>query len=72
MPRLPRGSLSRIFLGRKMAGRVERPPDSRIWPLHLDHALPGRGFHGKTGKRLPGGPPQNILSLVIVPPVLSS
>jgi hypothetical protein len=55
-----------------MAGRVERPPDSRVWPLHLDYARPARGFHGKTGKRLPGGSSQNILSLVIVPPVLSS
>lgn len=72
MPRLARDRLSRIFLGRKMAGRVERPQDSRVWPLHLDYAKPGRGFHGKTRKRLPVGSPKNILGIVIVPPVLPS
>ncbi len=72
MPRLLRDSFSRIFLGRKMAGRVERLQDSRVWPLHLDYARPGRGFHGKSRKRLPVGSPQIILGLVIVPSVLSS
>lgn len=72
MPRLPRDSLSRISIGRKMAGRVERPQDSRVWPLHLDYAKPGRCFHGKTRKRLPIDSSKNILGIVIVPPVLSS
>jgi hypothetical protein len=72
MPRLWRDSLFRVFLGRKMAGRVARLQDSRAWPLHLDYAKPGRGFHGRTRTSLPLASPQNIPGLVIVPPLLSS
>jgi hypothetical protein len=72
MPILLRDRLSRIFLGRRMAGRLESPQPSRVWPLHLDYAKPGRVFYRKTRKRLPVAAPQTILGLVILPSVVSS
>jgi hypothetical protein len=72
MPSLLRDRLARIFFSRKIPGRLARPPESRLWPLHLDYARPHRRFYGKTRKRLPVAPSQTIPGLVIALPAVFS
>jgi hypothetical protein len=71
MPSLLRDRLARIFFSRKIPGRLPRPPESRLWPLHLDYARPRRCFHGRA-KRPPACPSKTIPGLVIVLPAVFS